>query len=181
MNENKVTKKIVNYPIGFEPNYILPDEYQPYRFALGKLGKNPLVAICMNPSGAREDTSDCTVNRIIEYSKKLSYDGWVIFNTYPERATDAANMESFDKALNDSNLETIKRFIMKNNVTEVLGAWGDLKYDSLKIGKNAIMEMLKELNVKVFHFGTLTDQGNPRHPLQRKEKWEISKENKNYY
>ncbi|MDG4975125.1 DUF1643 domain-containing protein [Lactococcus lactis] len=181
MSENKVTKRIINYPIGFEPNYILPDEYQPYRFAIGKLGKKPLVAICMNPSAARENTSDSTVNRIIGYSEKLSYDGWVIFNTYPERATDAANMESFNKALNDSNLETIKNFIMENEVKEVLGAWGDLKYDSLTTGKNAIMEMLKKLDVKVFHFGTLTNQGNPRHPLQRQEKWEISKENKNYY
>ncbi|WP_423363032.1 hypothetical protein [Mycoplasma sp. P36-A1] len=50
MSENKETKRTVNYLNGSEPNYILPEEYQPYRFALGKLGKNPFVAISMNPS-----------------------------------------------------------------------------------------------------------------------------------
>ncbi|WP_423363022.1 hypothetical protein [Mycoplasma sp. P36-A1] len=54
MGENKVTQRTVNYPNGSEPNFILPEEYQPYRFALGKLGKNPLVAICMNPSATSE-------------------------------------------------------------------------------------------------------------------------------
>ena len=48
----KVTKCSPPYPDGYKPNYIFPAQYCPYRFGLGKLGSDPLVAICMNPSAA---------------------------------------------------------------------------------------------------------------------------------
>lgn len=69
--ENKVTKKTLTYPKGYEPDYIIPKEYCEYRFILGKRGQNSLVAICMNPSAARKTFSDRTVNRIINISKSL--------------------------------------------------------------------------------------------------------------
>ena len=34
--ENKVTKKTLTYPKGYEPDYIIPKEYCEYRFILGK-------------------------------------------------------------------------------------------------------------------------------------------------
>ena len=94
MVKSKVTTIVVNYPENQAPTWVEPRDYKPYRFGLGKLSKNPLVAICMNPSAARDQTSDRTVNRVISASQKLGYDGWVVFNTYPERATDAVNMDA---------------------------------------------------------------------------------------
>ena len=74
MND-KVTIVRPAYPLGEEPNLCIPEKYNAYhRFLLGRLGTNPLVAICMNPSAANEDYSDRTINRIINASKKLYED-----------------------------------------------------------------------------------------------------------
>lgn len=168
MVKSKVTTIVVNYPENQAPTWVEPRDYKPYRFGLGKLSKNPLVAICMNPSAARDQTSDRTVNRVIAASQKLDYDGWVVFNTYPERATDAVNMDEFDAGLSQENVEVIRDFLVENGITEVWGAWGDLKYEALKQGRDAILEVLAEKDIKVFHFAPPTKVGNPRHPLYLK-------------
>ena len=45
--------------------------------------------------------------------------------------------------------------------------------EALKNGKSELLKMLSDIGVKVFYFGTLTKSGNPRHPLQRQEKWDF--------
>ena len=164
----KVTEIIVNYPENQAPNWVEPQLYHPYRFGIGKVSAHPLVAICMNPSAARDQTSDRTVNRVIAASQKLGYDGWVVFNTYPERATDASRMDEFDPVFSQKNIEVITSFLLTNQITEVWGAWGDLKYEALKHGRDAIKEMLQQHGIKIFHFADVTKAGNPRHPLYLK-------------
>ncbi len=174
MNE-KVTKQIVRYPEGQKPDYIVPKEYEPYRFALGKEGSCPLVAICMNPSAAREDLSDRTINRVIGVSQRLDKDGWIVFNTYPERATDAGDLNPYEEKLCKENLSVIKKYLQDHKITEVWGAWGDDKNNKTLIeGKKQLKIMLQSIGVKVFYFGTLTKKGNPRHPIQRQEKWDFT-------
>ena len=169
--DTKVTKCSPPYPQGYEPDYVDPQQYCAYRFGLGKLGNDPLVAICMNPSAAREESSDKTINRIIAISKMLEKDGWVVFNLYPERATKAWDIKEFNQALSKNNIKHIREFLINNEITEVLGAWGnDNNISALKAGKQDLLSMLKEINVKVFYYGTLTKAKNPRHPLQRYEK-----------
>lgn len=173
--KDKVTKNTVAYPKGSEPNYIVPAEYTSYRFALGKNESNTLVAICMNPSAAREITSDHTINRIINVSKMLGMDGWMVFNTYPERATDAKNMDAFNQELSNENINEIKKYLIENKISEVWGAWGDIdNIEALVKGKKQLLDMLSQIGVRVFYFGTLTKAGNPRHALQRREKWDFS-------
>ena len=143
--ENKVTKKTLTYPKGYEPDYIIPKEYCEYRFILGKRGQNSLVAICMNPSAARKTFSDRTVNRIINISKSLKKDGWIVFNTYPERATKAVTLDDFKQQWSDQNIKEIKKYIMENNIKEVWVAWGDdNNIESLKKGKQQLQEMLSK-------------------------------------
>ena len=174
--KEKITKKIYPYPQGFEPNYIVPSEYRPYRFVLGKKGKNPIVAICMNPSAAKEESSDRTINKIIKVSRELGMDGWMVFNTYPERATYANKMEGFKENLSAENIREMRKYLVENNINEVWGAWGDDKnLEPLIKGKQQMKSMLSEIGVRVYYFGTLTKMGNPRHPLQRQEKWDFSK------
>lgn len=172
----KVTGYVLSYPKAHEPDYIIPNEYSQYRFAIGKKGTSPLVAICMNPSAARDTESDLTINRIIGVSRTLGFDGWMVFNTYPERATNAKNLNSFDLNLSNENLSIIKRFLVENGIAEVWGAWGDdVNNQTLLNGKIQLISMLKSIGVKIYYFGTLTKKGNPRHPLQRYEKWDFSK------
>ena len=176
----KITDKTTRYKSGFEPDLFVPKDFSPHRYALGKKGCNPLVTICMNPSAARDTESDRTINRIISVSEKLNSDGWIVFNLYPERATNAIKMDSFKSELLKENLKTIRKFLKDNNISEVWGAWGDNRFNlkALNEGKDQLLKMLSEIGVKVFYFGTLTRKGNPRHPLQRHEKWDLS--NKKY-
>lgn len=177
---SKVTKFRPEYPAGKKPDFIQPPEHAPYRYALGKKGEKIFVAICMNPSAASDEDSDMTVNRIISYGEKLECDGWAIFNTYPERATNAKDINGYNEKLSADNIKEIKDFLKENNIKEVFGAWGDLKYKALQEGKSKLVCMLSDIGVKIFYFGTLTKQGNPRHPLQRYEKIKIENSNKQY-
>lgn len=174
--KEKITKCTCAYPEGYEPDYIVPFEYCPYRFALGKKGINPLVVVCMNPSAARETSSDRTINRIVKVSQVLGKDGWIVFNIYPERATDAKRMNDFDQTLSDENMKVMKEYLIENGVNEVWGAWGDDKgIAALRKGKQQLKSVLSAIGVKVYYFGSLTKMGNPRHPLQRCERWDFSK------
>ncbi len=174
----KVTSNILKYPSGYEPDYIIPKEYCEYRFALGKHGTNPLVVICMNPSAAKENSSDYTINRIINISKLLDMDGWMVFNLYPERATNSDLLEEYNSEIGKKNIQEIRKYLVENNIKEVLVAWGDDKgNETLKKGKEEINNMLNSENIKEYYYGTLTKSENPRHPLQRNEKWDFTKKN----
>jgi hypothetical protein len=164
----KVTKLIVKYPEGFEPDFVNPESYADYRFLIGKTGVNPLVAICMNPSAAADNTSDRTVNRVISASQKLGYSGWTVINTYPERATDSKNMDEVNFDLLNKNIEVARQYLTENNIKQVWGAWGDLKNVSLLAGRNALLELFNELGIEVIHFANLSKAGNPKHPLYLK-------------
>lgn len=172
-------KYICHYPKGDEPNIFEPNPSNgSKRFILGRDGKNPLVAICMNPSVADDNNSDPTVNRIIKVSKKLGNDGWFVVNLYPKRATHPNDIGEFDRELSDENTHIVRRFLLEKNIKEVWGAWGNQNnIEALEKGKSALLDMLDEISVKVFYFGTLTKSGNPKHPLQRMEKWDYSKKN----
>ena len=177
----KITKHVLDYPIGEKPNYIIPKEYGPFRCALGRIGRDPLVVICMNPSAAKEDYSDATINRIIKVSKLLNKDGWMVFNLYPERATKACNLSIYDRDVASNNLSVIKEFLVNNEIYEVWGAWGNSGSNpTLVEAKKVVKELLKEINVRVYYFGSLTNEGNPRHPLQRSEKMVFDNNHKKY-
>ncbi|WP_418968590.1 DUF1643 domain-containing protein [Alloscardovia omnicolens] len=123
---NKITGARIPYPKGEEPNLSIPETYNEYyRILLGRIGTNPLVTVCMNPSTANEKYSDKTANRIINVSKKLGYDGWVIVNVYPERATKAIDLDAFNPDLSELNVQSVKNFLLDNGFKEVWGAWGN--------------------------------------------------------
>lgn len=179
--DNKITKVRPKYPTGEEPNLSLPEKYsEHYRFLLGRLGTDPLVAICMNPSAASEEYSDRTINRIISSSKKLGHDGWVVVNLYPERATDAKNLNEFDSLLLEENIRIITEFLSENQIKEVWGAWGNISHPALLEGKKQLMLTFKDAGVKVFTFAPLTKWGEPVHPLNRSTKQYFTVESKKY-
>ena len=173
--DGKITRHTLPYPSGQTPDCIIPAEYCRHRFALGKLGTRPLVAICMNPSAASDTLSDHTANRIIKIGQELNMDGWMIFNTYPERSTKPKDLKGFDPDICGKNLAVIADFLTEHNILEVWGAWGNSTNPTLKEAKSQLLSMLKNMGIKVYYFGTLTKNGNPRHPLQRHEKWDLKR------
>jgi hypothetical protein len=173
----EVTKQVVPYPKGQEPTWVNPKTYQDYRYGIGRDGAKPLVVVCMNPSAARDNTSDRTVNRVISASEKLGYDGWAVFNTYPERGTDAATMADYQPELVKENVAVLRDYLVTNGVKEVWCAWGNLKYEALQEGRNAILDLFDELGIRGFQFKAANKSGNPQHPLYLK----IEAENKQPY
>lgn len=161
---------MIDYPSGHEPDLWDPNPSQSgYRFAIGNTARAtsaspPLIAICMNPSHAREDQSDKTTNRLIQASDDHGYTGWIVLNLYPERSPKPSALSAFDAALSAMNKAAITRVLNRYKTTEALGAWGNLANATLRQAKHDVLPMLAGLGVRVFSFDTLTKEGNPRHP-----------------
>ena len=174
MND-KVTKIRLAYPENMEPNLCKPEENEIYRYLLGRRGKKPLVAICMNPSAANMEYSDRTINRIIKVSEKLGYDGWIIANLYPERATRASKLGAYNNKQQEKNIKIIMKFLKGNGIKEVWGAWGNLNYSVLTKSKKKLLPRLKKADIKIYTFAALTKKGEPVHPLNRVVKQDFSR------
>jgi len=163
---------MTNYPSGQEPTFCDPDPgTTTHRFALGRtthasLTDPPLVVVAMNPSYATEDTSDKTVNRIIEASVEHGYPGWIMLNLYPKRAPSPSDLKPFDPALSAANCAAIERVIAAFGISEVLGAWGNPNR-VIRHGKADALAALTRLGVRVFYLDDLTLANEPRHPSPR--------------
>lgn len=167
------TKKRLDYPDEEKPTFWVPTTYNSdKRFLLGRLGSNPLFAICMNPSVASDEDCDQTVKVIIQASSKLGYDGWCVANVYPERGSYSSEVKQleFDRALAEENCNIVANFLIEKNIKEVWGAWGDSQKpgDPIDLGKQMLLKRLGEIGVQVFYFGRLSKAGNPHHPLYLK-------------
>lgn len=171
---------VTPYPTGLEPDLWRPDPPSPHhRFLLGQVRasmspESLLVTIGMNPSHATELQSDATVNIVANASTELGYAGWLMLNLYPERSSKPAELGTFDRGLSASNCAAISEVIRAYGVSEVLGAWGNLRHDTLRRAKGEVLATLSDLGTRVFHFGPLTTQGEPRHPNPQGGKYDFT-------
>jgi hypothetical protein len=117
----KITKLVVKYPTGLKPtrNLTNPSVYTYFRYSVGHNGSKPLVCIGMNPSAAREEYSDRTVNKVIKHAVNNGYDGWIMLNIYPERATNIKDASKFNIDLHKQNLSHIVNIVKSFNVKEI--------------------------------------------------------------
>lgn len=172
------TANIVEYPEGQLPDLLLPKHDQNLCYLIGKSGERPLVALTALPPATVDKAESCEMlNTVIKTGKKLGNDGWMLFHLYPEKAEAAESIE-FDPAISDKNVRHLERFILNNEIQEIWGIWDDFTAETLEKGKIAILEMLKKHHVRVFYFGTLTENKNPRNPLQKEEYWHMFNPNK---
>ena len=80
--------------------YYEPHTYQPYRYVLGRVGRHPLVCIGINPSTAQPGALDPTLKSVERLAAANGFDSWIMFNVYPQRATDPNDMDKVpDRAL----------------------------------------------------------------------------------
>lgn len=109
------------------------------RYALGELGKNPLIYIGISPKLSTVDNLDTTIN-IIKYHVNTSkeYDGWIALNLYPYIG---AVTKFYPPELDElqQNALAINSLIAKAIIelypnSTILAAWGALiaKRDYLK-------------------------------------------------
>lgn len=140
------------------------------RFVLGQEGKRPLICFGVNPSTAIPKKLDRTLSRVCGVAKDKGYDGWIMLNLYPQRATKPKNMHvKFEQGekIFENNLDQIREilFTYRKDIV-VWAAWGT----SIK-KRDYLGQCLKEivnvspLSMKWVHMGELTKKGHPHHPL----------------
>lgn len=93
------------------------NEDNTYRFILGTKGKNPLVVFGINPSTAEPNNLDRTLIQVRNRSIKYGFDSWIMFNIYPQRATDPNLLDLIlNNEMHKTNLKEIKKlFLLKGN------------------------------------------------------------------
>ena len=106
----------------------------------------------LNPSVADEKKDDPTIRRLISFTKKFNYGGFLVGNIF---TTITPNPKEIDKSkgMSDKNFEKLLNLI--NKVDKIVYAWG-----------NSVEEPqhLKELILSPKCFGKNLN-GTPKHPL----------------
>ena len=114
--------------------------------------KNKILYIMFNPSRADDDRDDPTIRRLINFTKKFDYGGFLVGNIFTKITP---NPKEIDKSggITDKNFEELLKLI--NKVDQIVYAWG-----------NSIEEprIFKELILKPKCFGK-NFNGTPKHPL----------------
>lgn len=144
------------------------------RYSLGQEGKNPLICFGVNPSTAVPGNLDPTVASVARYAKEKGYDGWIMFNLYPQRATNPDKMHKrFQKSIHEKNIAAIADLLAElPNGLDVWCAWGTLiqKRPYLSRCMRDIAQVLKQNKCRYFTRGNISKAGHPHHPLYlRKE------------
>ena len=114
--------------------------------------KNKILYIMLNPSLADDKNDDPTIRRLISFTKKYNYGGFLVGNIF---TTITPNPKEIDKSkgMSDKNFEKLLNLI--NKVDQIVYAWG-----------NSVEEpqLLKELILSPKCFGKNLN-GTPKHPL----------------
>jgi len=142
------------------------------RYILGEQGRNMLACFGINPSTATPEALDPTLSQVKKRAAMYGYDGWVMFNVYPQRSTDPNGLHSEpDMFLHAENMRVIKEFF-ESTRCDIWAAWGTLvnkrRYLPACVSEIAgYTEMCRWLKI-----GKLSVQGHPHHPLYLSHKYE---------
>lgn len=147
-----------------------------WRFTLGKSGNRKLFTIGLNPSTASQEKSDTTVAKVEAVATRAGYDGFVMLNLYPVRATDfnklpnQVNIEAFS-----TNLASIEAIVKEESDPVIWAAWGEniLAREYFFASAVELIARLKKYNVSWRRFGDLTKSGHPRHPSRLHYAWDF--------
>lgn len=165
-----------------------PDNEQ--RYVLGEKGDNPLICIGVNPSTAEPGKLDPTLRQVKSRSKQFGFDGWIMLNLYPQRAT---NPDDLSEHLNlfsaKENIEQISKYMNHYNPLNIWAAWGTLieKRHYLVECLQGIRSVLKTFGegplsiVNMFTIGKRSQKGHPHHPLYLSKDAEVCPFNLNKY
>lgn len=142
------------------------------RYLLGQPGTRNLLILGVNPSTATpgDKNIDPTIRKVRKTAKEDGFDGWIMANLYPLRATDPKDLpEKADKKLIEKNIKVLKSLVKAYHIDRVWAAWGNTIDDRFYLG-DALYDIVEELkgDFQWYYKGTMTRYGNPRHPLYLK-------------
>ena len=114
--------------------------------------KNKILYIMLNPSLADDKNDDPTIRRLINFSKKFNYGGFLVGNIFTKITPNPKEIDK-SKGMSDKNFEKLLNLI--NKVDQIVYAWG-----------NSVEEpqLLKKLVLSPKCFGKNVN-GTPKHPL----------------
>ncbi|MEO1021502.1 MAG: DUF1643 domain-containing protein [Bacteroidota bacterium] len=143
------------------------------RYSLGQHGEHPFVCFGINPSTAKPNNLDPTVASVARFAVDHGYDGWLMFNVYPQRATNPNEMHAeCDQNLHIKNVEVIKdRISGYQHPLDIWCAWGTLieKRGYLKNCLTDIAAALPGTTCRFLSRGNISKAGHPHHPLYLKK------------
>lgn len=153
------------------------DRNDGWRYTLGRSGKNPLLTIGLNPSTATVEKSDPTVARVDRVASMNGYDGFIMLNLYPVRATDYRTLPpTADRSAFAKNLEAIEEVVANQAKPVIWAAWGrSIEHHRYFVeARDELMNRLSRHKVKWLMFGEPTLGGHPRHPSRLSYDWAFS-------
>ena len=155
----------------------IPPKDTALRYVLKKAGKNPLFVIGLNTSTADENEPDPTIRNAMKIAASNGYDGFVMFNLYPLRATEPKDLPMTDEqGLVEKNVAAIQQELGGVAKPVILAAWGTLieKREYLCECLRKIVRLPAAREAVWKHVGELTKDGHSRHPLYVKSDSELS-------
>lgn len=137
--------------------------------------KKPLVIIGINPSKANDQEQDNTIIAVEKLAIANKYDGYIMINVYPQRATNIDDNDENtrlpengfeEKNQIEKNIQKIYNTVEKLQYRDILLAYGTLIYDReyLSTCLKQIIQRLNELQPH-YKYIALTGDGHPCHPL----------------
>lgn len=140
------------------------------RYVLGKKGEHNLLCVGVNPSTAAPQQLDRTTQSVNRLALNNGFDGWMMLNIYPLRATNPDDLPLRSrKAYHQQNLAFIEQTIQANGTT-LWAAWGNLveKRPYLKTYLREIGQLTLNLDCRWVCLGPISKKGHPHHPLYLK-------------
>ena len=114
--------------------------------------KGLLLYIMLNPSMADDKNDDPTIRRLINFTKKFNYGGFLVSNIFTKITSNPKKLDK-SRGMTKTNFEKLLKLI--NKVDQIVYAWG-----------NSVEEpkILKDLISNPKCFGK-NYNGTPKHPL----------------
>jgi hypothetical protein len=153
------------------------DHSDKWRYTLGKAGRAPILTIGLNPSTATQEKADTTVAKVEQVALNNGYDGFVMLNLYPIRATDYRELSpTVNETAFAKNLDAIEEMVSAQSKPVIWAAWGtSVEYHSyFSEARDQLHDRLAKYKAKWLHFGDLTAEGHPRHPSRLSYGWQFS-------
>ena len=118
----------------------VPNFYSDYRYILGTRGANPLICIGINPSTARPDNLDRTLQSVERIALNNGFDSFIMFNVYAQRATSPDDMEkSLNRELHIENMKAFRYILsLSKSAPSIWAAWGAIIEKTRELAKELI-------------------------------------------
>ena len=146
------------------------------RFILGKSGCAKLHVIGLNPSTANREKADTTAAKVERVAQRNAYEGFVMANLYPLRATDPQDLPAEHNAR-----------LSRRNIVEIVDSFGDeppvmwaawgVNISSRPYLLKACIKLHREVasrGGRWLHYGKLCQHGHPRHPSRLSYQWSFA-------